>query len=444
MKAVISERKVALVSSWIIALILFTLPFHALFTTWLGSNFDHWDLWRIWKDILVVLLLLPVSWIVTTSRQTRQWLVNSWIVRLFLVYLLLHIVLAIWALSRDQVSRLALIYSLIINLRFITFFIICAVVAANSNFLTKHWRKILFLPSYLVIIFGLAQKFVLPLDFLKHFGYSPHTIPAYQTVDASLDYRRVQSTLRGANPLGAYLVLIIPGIVMTLKKGRQIPRLGLLAAFLVLFYSYSRSSWVGVAIALGLLIWIGISRYQLRWVFLSLLATVIVVGSPYLFSSNAPNAQDTFLHTSNVSKSPQSSNAVRSTAIKKAAKDVWHQPLGRGPGTAGPASFRNEGHSARVAENYYLQIGQETGIIGMAIFIAINILVGIELWHRQDPLARTLVVSLAGLMFVNLLLHAWTDDTIAYLWWGLAGIALAPAILDSRHKQNAKTQQNPA
>jgi hypothetical protein len=36
----------------------------------------------------------------------------------------------------------------------------------------------------------------------------------------------------------------------------------------------------------------------------------------------------------------------------------------------------------------------------------------------------SLLASLIGISFVNLLSHAWADDTLAYLWWGLAGIAI--------------------
>jgi hypothetical protein len=48
------------------------------------------------------------------------------------------------------------------------------------------------------------------------------------------------------------------------------------------------------------------------------------------------------------------------------------------------------------------------------------------LWYRRSEiLARFLLASLAGITFVNLLSHAWADDTLAYLWWGLAGLAIA-------------------
>ena len=41
-----------------------------------------------------------------------------------------------------------------------------------------------------------------------------------------------------------------------------------------------------------------------------------------------------------------------------------------------------------------------------------------------------LFVSLIGISFINLLSHAWADDTLSLLWFGLAGIALAPRVFN--------------
>jgi uncharacterized membrane protein YuzA (DUF378 family) len=60
----------------------------------------------------------------------------------------------------------------------------------------------------------------------------------------------------------------------------------------------------------------------------------------------------------------------------------------------------------------------------------------------DDDLAAALLAGLIGLTFVNMLSHAWADDTLSYLFWGLTGIALYPAILDvRRHKQDGQKQQ---
>jgi O-antigen ligase len=175
-----------------------------------------------------------------------------------------------------------------------------------------------------------------------------------------------------------------------------------------------------------------------KWIITGLLSLLIICGL-YLGFRSSQTIQDVFLHTSTSSSSAASSNQIRNDALRNASRDVIDQPLGRGPGTAGPASFRNN-HPARIAEDYYLQIGQEVGLIGMILFIAITILVARQLWfNRQDNLARILLASLIGISFVNLVSHAWTDDTLSLLWWGLAGIALAPGILKAR-KKNGQTR----
>jgi O-antigen ligase len=117
-----------------------------------------------------------------------------------------------------------------------------------------------------------------------------------------------------------------------------------------------------------------------------------------------------------------------------------NEPLGRGVGTAGPASVYNN-NNVRISENYFLQVAQETGWAGLILFIAINYLIVCELWRRRNEvLARILLASLAGITFINLLSHAWTDDTLAYLWWGLTGIALAP-IITGGQKAHGKKQK---
>lgn len=425
--------KLATILSWLIAAILVLLPFHALLTTWAGSSFGHLDAWRIWKEILLAAALPFFIWLVWRTPELKKWLTRSWIVRLFGIYVLLHIILGAWVLLHHQVSTTALAYALIINLRFIYFFVFCVAVGTVSTFLKNNWRKILLAPAGVVIVFGLVQKLFLPFDFLKHFGYSSKTIPAYQTVDANLDFRRIQSTLRGANPLGAYLVLLVPALWLGLRKvwGKW---LAVSAAAVVLFFTYSRSGEIGTAIALALLVWWGIGKKISGRQIAALLVTLVVAatGFVYIFR-NSQLVQDTLFHTSSSSTSSRSSNADRLASMENGARDIIHQPLGRGPGTAGPASARND-HPARIAENYFLQIGQEVGVAGIILFMAINYLIAKELWARRaDQLAKILLASLVGITFVNLLSHAWTDDTISYIWWGLAGVAIAtPAVISKK------------
>jgi O-antigen ligase len=287
---------------------------------------------------------------------------------------------------------------------------------------------VLLWPAVVVIGFGLLQHFVLPVSFLSHVGYGPETIPASQTVDQKPQYVRVQSTLRGANPLGAYLIVVLAALwvqAVSYKRQRLLFGIVLFGGLTVLLFSYSRSAWLGAAIALVWMVWGTLPTRKVRRAVLLAGAIVILLGASGLYGLRHNDLiQNTVFHTDERSSSIQSSNAARADSLKTAIKDIVREPLGRGPGTAGPASFRNL-RPARIAENYYLQIGQEVGVIGLGLFIAINLIIGWRLWRlRQQPLALVLLASFVGLSVVSMLSHAWADDTLAYLWWGLTGLVL--------------------
>lgn len=427
MKDMTDVTKLATRLSYLVAAVLVLLPFHAFLTTWAASNTGQIDLWRIWKELILAFVLVPAwLWLLWRSPQLRRQLAASWLFKLFMLYIFVQILLGGWALTTGRVNSEALIYGIGANLRFLVFFFICLAVAAHSGFLKKHWAKILLLPAMVVIGFGLLQKAVLPADFLKHFGYGDNTIPAIQTVDNNSEHRRIQSFLRGANPLGAYLVLVIAALMIRAKKS-WFYGLGLAAALIVLFFSYSRSGWLGViaAACLAGLLWANRKIRPKHILLLAASLVIIPVAAVYAMRDN-DIVQNLVFHSSELSKSSQSSNAARLQSQETALREIIQQPLGSGPGTAGPASFRNS-QPARISENYYLQIAQETGIIGLTIFLVINALIAWRLWRtRWDRLCQVLLISFAGLVFVNLVSHAWMDDTLAYLWWGFAGIALAP------------------
>lgn len=438
MKASTTVPRLAIRLSWIVAAILALLPFHAFFTTWAGSTAGHLDLWRVWKEVIIVLIGVPTFWLAWRQPDLKRWLKTSWLVRLYLVYILVHLSRGAWALAAGKVNSEAFSYSLLNNLRFIGFFFICYILAASAPTLYCNWKRIVLIPAGVVIAFGLVQKLVLPLDFLKHFGYGPDTIPAYQTIDNKLDYQRIQSTLRGANPLGAYMALIIPAIAMIFRRNRSLQAVAILAAGAVLFFSYSRSAWIGSTLALATLLYLSLRNPRVRQK-----TAIILIGAGLVLTSvvysiqNNDSFDDLILHTSEQSASPENSNQIRVQSIKSGFSDIVNEPLGGGPGTAGPASTRNDQTTPRISENYFLQIGQEAGVAGLLVFLAINGAVARQLWHkRSTDLARLMFASLIGITLINLVSHAWTDDTLAYLWWGLAGIALAPAILKNNVKAN--------
>lgn len=421
-----------------LALILVLVPFHAFLSIWATSlSGGGYELWQIWKEILLLALLPVVAYLLWRRRAYWHELDTRWIFWASVAYLALHLSLGLLALARGEVNTYALAYALVVNLRFLLIFWLCLICAAQSPWLRRHWKRLVVIPAAAVVVFGLLQYVALPADFLKHFGYGPGTIMPYDTVDQKMDYARVQSFLRGSNPLGAYMLIVLPVMLVGVWRflrpfsWQGAARLALaVTGAIVLVATFSRSAYLGCFAALLALTAYAYRRH-LTWPRLAAAAAAVVVfaaGTLVVFRDN-DSFQNIVFHTDEHSRSSLSSNAGRLGALQGGITDVATEPFGRGPGTAGPASLHNVA-PGRLAENYYLQIGQEVGWLGLGLFIALNVLVGIKLWGRRDDvLARLLLASLIGLTVVNMLSHAWTDDTVSLLWWGLAGIALAPAIL---------------
>lgn len=366
------------------------------------------------------------------DRALTSKLFSLWLTRLILLYALVVLIAGFVPLARHDVTAKAMWYGLLVDLRFLVFFLSVIVIAAKTRKLEKNWLKLLFIPAIFVAAVAILQFLVLPNDFLKHFGYSDRTIPPYETINHNISHIRVLSTLRGANPLGAYLVVPISALAVLgiRSKSQRWNKFWIgLGLVLALIFSFSRSAWIGTAIAVLVAAWLSLRAARAKRIVAWVLAALVVIGAILTVAlQNNTEFQNVFLHTQKNSAVATTSNEFHVSAAKGATKDLIHKPLGSGVGTAGPESVYNN-QPARIAENYFLQIGQEAGWLGLLLFIAICAALGKMLFERRrHPLALGLLAALIGLSFINLLSHAWTDDTLAYVYWGLAAIALSPVI----------------
>lgn len=438
MKAAALKYPVLSTVATLISVILVLVPFHAFLTVWLASNFGHYTAFRLWKEGVLLGSSLGVLYLLLTDIKIRSHTLSRRLVWLIIAYCGLLLGSGLLALHNHSVTPKALGYGLISDTRFLVFFLFCWMVALRTARLHNNWQRLLLWPAIVVIAFGLLQMLLLPNDFLRHFGYGSQTIAPFETINHNAFYLRIQSTLRGSNPLGAYLVVPLSVLTVLIVRGqRRWQRLVLLlAGLLALGFTFSRSAWLGAAIALGLAAVLGArsASARRRFIYLGLAGVVALAGFGLAIRHNS-RYQNVVFHTETNTTAPQSSNQGHASALQAGLRDIVHQPLGRGTGTAGPASFYNN-HQTRIAENYFLQIGQEVGLLGLTLFMLITGAVGYLLWsHRADPLALSLFASLVGLSVINLLAHAWADDSLAYIWWGFAGIAMAPrAILADRVK----------
>ena len=423
----VKARRGTRLPDYVVAFVVAFVPVHALLTVWASTVVGHYTLLRLWPEVAVLCLSL---WFLASGRIRRVWRGLSqfhlgWPI---LLYILLSILYFAASALRGNVGLRPASYGLLLSLRPIVWFVLVYAVALERRWLVRHWQKLVFVPLAVVSAFAVLQFFVLPPDVLKHVGYEKGvTIVPIQTINQDTETIRAQSTLRGPNPLGAYILLGI-SLAWVFMRRRAIKYSLLAVAGAALYLSFSRSAWVGLVVA-GLA-WVAVSKrlvLNTRLMFVSSGVVLFVLFAGILLIQTNQGFKNAILHVNDNSTAPQTSNEGRLSALREGATDVVTEPFGRGLGTAGPASMLEDTTPARNSENYFLSVGQETGWLGLGIFIVLCHWLARALYERRNIFSRALLATFAGLSAVNMLSYAWADVTLAYMWWGLAGIALAGA-----------------
>lgn len=413
------------------------LPFHAFISTWGGTTIGPLEAWKSWKEVLLALLVVVamVQSLLDHNMVKTSW--QSWITKLVVVYGAWLVIVSV--LVGNQLKPL--VVGLSIDLRLVTFLLISQMVFYYLKPRRRDLAVVILAPAGGVVLFGLLQLYVLPYNFLAWFGYRANvTIAPYNTIDQQLSQLRVMSTLRGPNPLGAYLIL--PGVLLFgvtihfLRKYRKtkmrhdlyllaLSGASLLSLLVVLYGSHSRSAWLGFIASVGMFVLLSVSARVRKLLVVLGVAGLLVTGAGTYQLRHTSFVQNVILHDNPNIGPAETSNGGHSDSLKQALGDIKTRPVaGCAPGCAGPASFYDP-DGARLAENYFLQVAQEVGLVGLALFTAINVLIARALYRqKQNPVALIFLSTLIGLSVANLLLHVWADDTLAYIWWGALGAVL--------------------
>ena len=411
----------------LLALLAF-LPFHTLVTVWLASSFGHLYLWSAWKEVLVAALGLAWMYGVMKDAKLRKLLLAPAYNRVALAYLLLC---TLYVLIQRLTSTAIVGYA--INTRFVVMFLVAQMIMYYTPSASTRLRKLCVAGAVVVATLAVLQITILPANLLTHFGYDPVGVntpgipPAAHRVAAESSLYRAQSTLRGPNVLGAYLILPIAFACYEYWYKKRKAMLIVAGALGVgLLASYSRSALIGLA--LGALVWLAlklpkgyIRRYRYA---LAVMVLVTLLATPLLWRSKY--FQTVVLHHNQDITAVQS-NEGHLLLSQEAARSVLRDPLGDGLGSAGPSSALADQNDARIAENYYLQVGQEVGWLGFVLFIGLQVSVLVALWQRkQEAYALPVFIAMLALASTNLLLHTWSDEVVSIIAWTFAGLVLAP------------------
>ena len=317
-----------------ILVILCGVMFHAPLSVGFGHVWpDYALIIKAWKEILLGALLI-IAVVLVSRRKLWPELLRDRLIQLMAVYGLLHLLL----LPLSSQGWSSIIAGLMIDLRFVLFFVLFYVLVKLDPRTVSHMVKVFFIGVGVVIGFGVLQITVLPDDILRSIGYSTTTISPYSTIDKNPDFVRINSTLRGPNPLGAFCVIVISLLgAYGVKARKQLTyqKWGAILAAIaasgaVLFASYSRSAYAALLIALAALVpTMPKRRWSGKIIGGSVLAAVIVGVFSFMSLQSSDWYQNVVVHEDPESSVVKKSNGehVRSLRVSIARAD--HPATGR-------------------------------------------------------------------------------------------------------------------
>lgn len=422
-------------------IILVLLPVHAFLSTWVGTQIGPLLVWKSWKEILLV-ALVPIVVVYGFLRPDLVKIICTRSVnKLVLSYVILNVFLA---LTTDKVSTNATLAGLSMNLRFFAMFLLAQIVVSSGYGWVERVKNMvprwLFLVTIFLSVFAILQVTVLPKDFLMAFGYDKNiTIAPYIVVDDNPDALRAFATMRGPNTLAAYLLipLAFAGYYVFKRKDLFLSGSALILGIIALILTGSRSAWLAALIMLiiGVSFLLPAAKVKL-WAKRLALPVLLILVMFVWASVNVPALRLAVFHSS--PSDPylfEGSTENHWQAAIAGVQSIVQDPIGYGPGYAGPASYYNNGNSI-IAENYFVQVGQEVGLVGLALFLAICVATVKRLLKYNVVNARLLVASFAGLTLMCMFQHTWADDPTSMTWWALAGLYMADSARVNYNKKH--------
>lgn len=408
------------------------IPFHAVISTFIISSVGGDFIVKGFKDGLLFTLFLATLTLILTKFK-KVFFKQHYIFSTFIVLFVLSIMAAGVLGGGSEKQTLA---GAILLYRYIWIFYlgIMLIALTNNQRFKENALKLTLVTSFIVVGFGFLQFFVLPKDFLTVFGYSAETIRPYQTIDNNESFIRILSTLRGPNPLGAYLAMIAPLAIYYIRKINKNKLLvGLIYAVMfitTIFASQSRSAWVGLIV--GLLVYGYLTMKNKKIIYLTAAAILPFLAIGYI-ARNSSFIQNTVFHRDPNEISNINSDDQRISSLKYSISKIKDKPFGHGLGSSGPAS--NYGNNPVIIENYYLDIAYQIGWIGLVAYLGIIGSVGYLLLKLKTSMSYALFSGLVAISVIALFWPVWTDETVALTWWGMAGLVLSSDIVQKSKKR---------
>lgn len=302
---------------------------------------------------------------------------------------------------------------------------LCVLVTVSAVETTEHLKRLSAGGAVCVLVsgaYGIVQRI-----------QGVEVNPAYVDLELNPDMPgRVMSFFDNPNTFAEVLILLLPLVLaLVLCSDHLISKAAAVAVFgvgvLALVMTYSRASWVGIACAMVVMVFLWKPKL------IPAFALLCVVAVPFLPAS----IMNRILTITNFSDSSTSS---RFPLYEAALKVIRQSPIhGGGLGTAAVQAYIKDWnlYHARApfvhAHNFYLQVWVEAGILGIIGFV------GSMLWnikraahtvrHMGPSAARTITCAaasaLCGAMVCGLADYLWNYPRVMVIFWFVFAMALA-------------------
>jgi hypothetical protein len=250
----------------------------------------------------------------------------------------------------------------------------------------------------------------------------------YNTGDEQNPIRRLVSTF--LSPLASAYLLVVVLLLLATRSRRPWVLAAAGVAYVGLLLTHTRAAYL--VLAGGLVVLALVTR---RWWPVAAAVASIAVGLAFVSvydqvgpsTSYTPqeleqlrrNAAEHPGASSDPLSSDEASTASHLRNLRDGLEAVLRHPQGYGLGNAGTVA-RRTGATPKAGESTYTELGVETGLAGMLLFVAWSLAVLVALWRRTAWLTAAFAAVLALALQTDVLGVHW----LAYCVWAAAGIAL--------------------
>jgi hypothetical protein len=424
---------------WALFAFVALLPLHnlAMATLWDAGVRDlALDVAAAWKEALLALALAVVVW----RRRGIPFKATpaDWLALVYAAFVLLYAVIPQDWLGGDASAR-GILYGVRHDLTPVACYFLGRGLTLSERDRTRLTYLLLGIAAA-VAAWGLVDIYAVSLQTWRDSG-----VPGWFEEQLGLEYRglsglpenwvynpgderplrRLVSTF--LSPLAtAYLLLVAILAAATRRRGgRWLPAVTLLLA-LGLFFTYSRTTIVALALGLVALGWALRSWWPAA-------AAVVLVAAAFFFVRAYPDlAPETRYTPSELEiqraggqKEPTSGDPLSPgessfdshlDSLRDGIGTVLEHPHGYGVGNAGVTAKRT-GREIKAGESTYTELGADLGLLGMLAFVAWSVALARLLLRKEPWLAAAFVAVLALAVQTDVIGVHW----LAFVVWTLAG-----------------------